>query len=891
MLADSLDGQHALIVFDDCETIAGHDEASTVLGVFLEYLPIKAQAMLLSRDELERPVARMLLEGRIGRVTDEDLALDEHEARALLNANGQGDRDPTQMLAETRGWVAACAFDVHPRSGGRRAAMNSYLRTEILGRLPEDEQRFLLYTSVLNAVTPRMAVGLCGAEAYSLWRRVRTRYLPATITADRTLVYHQGFRTFLREQLELRYHEELPGLYRRHAEQLVDQGMFEEAVSIYLQLGELDEATLVAERAVPQLIERADWQRILTWFEALGPDRVGAHPVLEGAHIRCLYFTRRTAELRELIDTLVKTGELDKVAKADPGVVAYLGWALHWQPAEALQLIDTYAGDFRKEGVRFTLQAISGRDPVAAPAETNWEDVERLVSWGLLVQGRLPDLLDMLPNEQEWSPLGFYRTPHPLLGLVWQGEIGRARELLDQVPSAVREGAHTDLWYLHEAWLRWAEHDLPGALESARSAVAHCLRTGFGWEPCFNTAVGYFLTLLGRPDDARSVLSEALTRSTTSRNRAYAEWALTFDGLRCLQSGEPADAVRRLRRAHGGMRRARRQLFLPFAGLYLAEAEWQLGNEERSLELANDTLDEAEAMGATFIVQRVLEHLPQLLERMIEHDPTGQRWHRVQAVRRPTSGISRAVEAPVVGEHCRSLEIQPFGDRADLILDGRPVAVRRLKMIEMATYLAMHPGGVDRKRLQARLFPDTDQRHGGNYFRQIVHKLRLSTGIALERNGSGLVTWPAELFVDSADQRFERLVRDTTKLSRADRYARLQEALDIPDGDFLQESDLDWAEERRFELGLLRVEALSEAAELAFALGRLEETSELAERAVRADPYAETAYRTLMSVEAAIGPPGAVMTVFRRLTEALSALGLEPSAESVALLNRLRNAS
>jgi hypothetical protein len=31
--------------------------------------------------------------------------------------------------------------------------------------------------------------------------------------------------------------------------------------------------------------------------------------------------------------------------------------------------------------------------------------------------------------------------------------------------------------------------------------------------------------------------------------------------------------------------------------------------------------------------------------------------------------------------------------------------------------------------------------------------------------------------------------------------------------------------------------------------------------------------------------------VFRRLTEALGSLGLEPSAESVALLNRLRNAS
>ncbi len=894
MLADSLDDRHFLIVLDDCENIAGCDEASSVLGVFLEYLPVKAKAILLSRDELEKPVARMLLEGRIGRVADVELALDNDEARALLTAHGQPDRDHEQMLAQTHGWVAACAFDVRPDDAAQNEdVLITYLRTEILGRLPEDEQRFLLFTSLLSAVTPRLAVGLCGPEAYGLWRRIRSRYLPATITADRTLVYHGRFRAFLREQLEDRYAEELPSLYRRHALLLIDLGMYEEAVSLYLQLGDLDEATVVAESAVPQLMARADWALILRWFAAFGDDRVAAHPVLMGAYIRCLYGTRRIAELNELIHSLHRSGEMVKVAKADPGVVAHLGWALQWRPAEALQMLDTYQGDFRTDGVRYELQAISGRNPVAAPAETRWSDMERVVSWGLLVQGRLDELISMLPGDEEWPPIGFYRTPHPLLGLVWRGEIAKARELLDQVPSAIREGAHTDLWYFHEAWLAWAENDVPAALAAARAAVAHSSRTQFGWEPVWYAVMGYFLTLLGETDDARDVLGESVRRSAAARNRAYAEWGLTFDGLASLMMGEPADAVRRLRRAYDGMRRARRVLMIPLAGLYLAEAEWQMGEEERSIRIAQETYDTANQMGALFVLQRGLEQVPNLLERMIAQDDGDHRWRRVQGLRKAPTPVAAAPVRPVAlsaGDSAQhTLEIQPFGDSADLIVDGVPAGVRRLKTIEMAAFLALHPNGVDRKRLQSRLFPDADQRHGGNYFRQIVHKLRLSTGVSLERSGSGFVTWPDGLFVEGVDQRFERLVREASQLTGHERLNRLRAALAIPSGDYLQDSDLDWAEERRFDLELLRVEATTETSQLALSLGRMDEAREFAERAVKADPYAEPAYHTLMEVEAAVGAPGGVMNVLKRLTESLSTLNLQPSSATVALMKRLRD--
>jgi hypothetical protein len=165
---------------------------------------------------------------------------------------------------------------------------------------------------------------------------------------------------------------------------------------------------------------------------------------------------------------------------------------------------------------------------------------------------------------------------------VWRGEITRARELWDEIPVAVREGAHTDLWFFLEAWLLWAEGDLSGALATAEAAVAHSRKTRFGWEPCFDVMVGYMLVNSGRVNDARSVLADSISQSSASGMRAYVEWGQTFQGLAFLRSDMVNDAQRVLRRCVADMQRADRRLMLPFAGVYLAEAEWRAGEHEKA---------------------------------------------------------------------------------------------------------------------------------------------------------------------------------------------------------------------------------------------------------------------------------------------------------------------
>ncbi|GAA4513380.1 MULTISPECIES: BTAD domain-containing putative transcriptional regulator [Nonomuraea] len=886
MLAEGIHDTSLLLVLDDCEWLVEADEAVDALGVFLDYLPPNVRTIILSREDLGGPIGRMMLQGRIARVSGEDLALSMDEARTLLAAHGQGGRDPAPLMEATKGWIAAVAFDIVPglQSGNGPDVLAGFVSREILARLPEEEQDFLLRTSIPAGVTARAAVALCGEKGYRLWQSLGSRHLPAT-KVDRALVYHPRFRQHLREQLQARLPGELPELQSRYARLLEQCGMHEDAVETYLEAGELEKGADAAERAVAALAARADWQVLLRWLEAFGPAAVESRPVLLGAALRALYGVRRIPEAQALILRLHQEGVLSDVAKADPGAVAFVGYAMQWRPADALELVRGYEGDFRAEAVRYELEAVAGREPVAPPPGRDWVDSERVYSWGLLVQGRLDQLLRMLPDEGDWPPRSFFRTPHPLLALVWRGELALARELLDEVPEAIKFGAHTDLWFFHEAWLLWAEGHVEEALAAAEAAVDHSRRTLFGWEPCFEVVVGVLQLALGRVDDARMTLADAISRSAASGNRCYAEWGQTFQGLAYLRIDRPEDAARVLRTATEAMRAAGRTLMLPFAAAYLAEAEARLGRAEAAsaaVELAYAT---ASSIGCLFVLKNALNDVPGVLRRQIENDAGGTRWRQLVGQQPPEV---RKRQPAVPSERVIVVDVHTHGPVVDLIVDGVPRCSRRTKVLELAAYLALHPEGVERHRLQERLFPDADPRRGGNYFRQVVHKLRQATGVNLSRTAHGHVRWADGLYVDSTDLRFERMIGEAYRLRGEERLDCIESTLEMVEGPYLPESELEWAEERRHELEVMIVNAAVDAAQVAVSLGYLERARQAATFAINRDPFCESAYCVRMRVEGALGSPHAVLAEFQRLTTALAELGVEPTPATRQLVRELR---
>jgi DNA-binding SARP family transcriptional activator len=348
-----------------------------------------------------------------------------------------------------------------------------------------------------------------------------------------------------------------------------------------------------------------------------------------------------------------------------------------------------------------------------------------------------------------------------------------------------------------------------------------------------------------------------------------------------LRGGRNRDAVRVLRSAVAGMERARRDLLLPMAAAFLSEAEHRAGELSASERAAERAMATAADTGSFFLLRRALTDVPGVLKRQHERRTTDERWRRLSGARSVV--VAREPRSPVESTAPHIL-VQTFGPDVDILRDGVPLNVRRLKVLELASSVTLHRAGISRQRLQLELFPDADQRRGGNYFRQVVHKLRQVTGITLERTADGCIAWPADVNVTSTDVEVEQTIASSRGLSGRDRLDELRRVADLANGSYLPASELDWVEVRRAELLALSTGATTEASMLAAEFGDTDLADELARRAVALDPCAEAAYGVLIDIALRRGHPDDANTIYGQLCAALSELGLSPTQTTRTLL-------
>ncbi|WP_319449736.1 MULTISPECIES: hypothetical protein [unclassified Mycobacterium] len=861
VVANHLGTSPILIVLDDCEHIASKEEALSVLIAFLTYLPLTARVLLLSREPLDAVISKIALDGRVARLQSAALAFDLGEGEELLVAAGRSDVDAAAIVERTGGWAAGLILGTRLAADDAEYDVGEYLKHEVLDRLTPAEQDLLLRASVIDVITSEAALEIGGDDGLQVLNRLRRRRLPATVGQDGSLRWSPFFKSFLESEFRARMPGQLPEMHRRHALALAQRGELEEAVESLLALGERKDAAEVAADAVAALCDRGDWALLLTWLDGIGPEIVDVDARLLGAKVRALTHGRRLPEAQTLIRNAHERGAIARVAEVDAGVMAHIGWAFMCRPDEGISIIDHYPQDHRAAAVRYTLQVLSSREPLSPPPGQDFGDVDRILTWGLFVQGRLDTLAEMVPTSEQWPPTTFYQTPHSLLGLIWRDELRLVHQLWDQVPLDVRSRSHTDLWRNLEAWILLANGDAEGALAAGQDAVSHSQRTRFGWEPYLQLVVGLALIRLGRLDDARCVLAEALQRSATAGQLAYVEWAQTYQGLAQLLCGENEQALRTLRECVGAMQASGRVLNLPAALAYLSEAQARAGLVEESFVSAGLASQTARQTHSVFPLQQAIIDIPELRKRL-----------------ETTVGV--AEEALPSETSVYDLEVKPFGPRPDLTVDGAPCGVRRLKIIELAAYLALHNGSVLRTKIQLDLFPEHDLHAGGNYFRQIVHQFRRATGIALVRHGDGMIGLPPGIRLASTDAAIERAVAGS--ISTEQQIDELSTLLEQTEGEYLAASSLKWADDRRFELDVLQERLLQMCATQALEFGRSEISQQLALRMLDKDPYCEDAFRILDTVASRSGRPEQREIVYRKAKAALAEVDVKP--EDIGLM-------
>ncbi len=279
-------GTPAILVLDDYHTL--HNQAiHETVNYLLEHLPQNLLLVISGRSDPPLPLPRLRARGEIIELRGSDLRFTAQESAEFLNqVMGLNlTAEAVEMLdARTEGWIAGlqlAALSMRDRADslqfiksltGSSRFILDYLVEEVLHHQPEDIQMFLLKTSILERLRPDLCQAVTGqANSGTLLERLEQAnlFIQAPDDEQGWYRYHTLFADLLLYQLKQTWPEQVGLLHLKAAGWYEMNRLPFEAVSHYLAVGDLSQASRLVERTGEELLNRGQANQFLGWIDTL----------------------------------------------------------------------------------------------------------------------------------------------------------------------------------------------------------------------------------------------------------------------------------------------------------------------------------------------------------------------------------------------------------------------------------------------------------------------------------------------------------------------------------------------------------------------------------------------------------------------------------------------
>lgn len=927
-----------VVVFDDAQAFTGEGPPLALLLAAVQRVPDTVRLIVLSRAQPPAALSRQRANRWLEVLEWEQLRFDLEESRRvleLLAGRPLTDEHARRLHELTAGWAVGlvllasdggAAATPEPSDALPSPLLFDYFATEFFGALDERTRGFLLATSVVPRLTPRVAEAL-GEErgVQALLERLCREHLFTERRRGKTLSYeyHPLFRRFLLDRAAAELGDEaLARLRGRAAAILESEGETEAAASLWLSAGDPQALVRFIHREARTLERTRRWETLETWLRAVPEPLLAEDPWL-AYWLGLSVLPRDTVEARRRFESAF-AGFLERKERTG----AFLAWA------RVVESIVLESGSF--QALDHWLDALEKlrRKLLFAPSVEAFARVNVTLLDALLHRRpddpRLPHLVRRLRRLLGLSSdvnarviLGTYLLRHDR----WTGDLGAARAVIARLRPMI-DGPEVEpivrvVWAAMESAFAWFLGSPAEGLAKAHEALAVGERLGIHFLDFRILTQGAYCALsLGRLDEARAFVEAMpatfrperrldmgqhvwvlawleLAQGRVAAGLALMEEAISiargigapyvetraWHGLAFaqLRAGRPAEA----RASIQEMRRlAEAGRFLPVlyvGGLTAAEIAIADGDEEEAKELLAEALGLGRRHGYASAVYWSPQQLAALCARALE-------W-----------GIEPELARTIIDCH----GLQPHAP-ADAVRWPWPVALRVMGASELLANGALLEGGqgkpfellkvlvalggerVPLQTLTEHLWPDADGDRAHDALKTTLARLRKLVGheavlvadrrLSLDRR---------RVWVDAFA--LERLL-DELLADRGDPRTLLRRASALYRGHLMDdELDASWALAPRVRLRERFVRALELGGRRLRAQGHLRECLLHFQRGLELEPLSEELHLGLMELHAALGHPAEAFAAYERCRMALDrGLGVAPSEKLRALADRLR---
>lgn len=832
-------------------------------------------------------------------------------------------------------------------------ALFEYLASDVLGAQPPVIASFLRDTAILRELTPAACDAVTGRpDSASMLDRLLEMDLFIVALGDpseRHYRYHHLFHDFLRQQSEV----DAEGTRERHeraAEFFAGIGDYEEAIYHWLASGDLPHVAQAIERAGETAL-RAGWlDTVATWIDPLPPDVLAEHPLLQ-AFLGDIYrmrsrFDEALAWYAQAERVWRATDDLAGISRALRGqALVYLDTV---RPAkaeslleEALRLIEGLPD--RESRARLLELLAENKLNMGKPSEA--EDLrsearslreegpgeDTLSVRVKLRTGRLDEaqrtLEQWAETERREVELGQVHPPRShretllILSLIhsFRGQPERAIELAQEAIDVARR---LDSPFIEAV----GQTRLGHALQIGRNTTVPAQGAQYVEEAirCYGAAVA-----LGDKLAVRRMRGEAmwgLTRAygfsgdLVSAERSAAEgaeigrWAgdawivalieLTL-GASYVLAGQPQRAVDLLSQVLVAFKGCGDSFGRAATRLWLAVAYHDLGQAELCNASIDDALALCEAHGYDFLFTTPSLLGPPDTRRVVPL------LVRARSNRRNVAYVARLLSQmglPDVQVHPGyQLRVYLLGTfrvfRGDV--EAEPREWQRDKARQLFQLLLTQRGQwLQRDEVVERLWPNLSPEAALRDFKVALNALNKAIEPAhasdapfayIVRDGVSYRIRPdADLWLDTDE--FERRCQAGLRLADVgateEAIAQLRSALELYAGSYLPDALYeDWTSTERERLLANFLRAADKLTGLLVESGQYDDGLEICARILSYDPCWERAYHWMMLAYAHRGERTLALRAYQRCrTTMISELGMEPSAATTALYNRVLQA-